>query len=149
MTDDEGSTYEIDSTDIIEEASHDGQDEKKLDPSSSSWPSSTPSSSSSSLEPLSIMDASPFENLLGPTLYQWSSSNPDQAEVKSTSSLLEGKKVVAIYFSAGWCGPCRQFTPLLSKFYAEMNKKGKKFEVVFVSRDRSQEEFTEVALSFT
>jgi hypothetical protein len=30
---------------------------------------------------------------------------------------------------------------MLEKFYMEMNKKGKKFEVVFVSRDRSHEEF--------
>ena len=32
----------------------------------------------------------------------------------------------------------------LDKQNSEMNKKGKKFEVVFISRDRSQEEFAEV-----
>jgi len=35
----------------------------------------------------------------------------------------------------------RQFTPQLEKFYNEMNRKGKKFEIVFVSRDHSNEEF--------
>ena len=127
------------SSDIIEEITDDEQEDHDLMPSSPSS-SSLSSTSSSSTTLLS----SPFEGLLGPTLYQWSSTNPDQAEAKSTSNLLADKKVVAIYFSAGWCGPCRQFTPILSKFYSEMNKKGKKFEVVFISRDRSQEEFAEV-----
>ncbi len=39
------------------------------------------------------------------------------------------------------CGPCKQFTPVLAQFYADMNKKGKKFEIVFVSRDNTEEQF--------
>lgn len=39
------------------------------------------------------------------------------------------------------CGPCKQFTPVLAQFYADMNKKGKKFEVIWVSRDSTQEEY--------
>ena len=38
---------------------------------------------------------------------------------KSTSEVVVGKKVIGIYFSAHWCPPCRQFTPLLSEFYSE------------------------------
>ena len=48
--------------------------------------------------------------------------------------------VWGIYFSAHWCGPCRRFTPFLSKFYQDINKI-KPFEVVYVSNDNSQEEF--------
>jgi thiol-disulfide isomerase/thioredoxin len=31
-------------------------------------------------------------------------------------------KVVAFYFSAAWCPPCRGFTPILSKFYDAVNE---------------------------
>ena len=46
----------------------------------------------------------------------------------------------AIYFSAHWCGPCRQFTPQLVSFYNSLrDQHGKDFEVIFVSRDRSSD----------
>ena len=48
--------------------------------------------------------------------------------------------VVGLYFSAAWCSPCRQFTPLLAKTYAELRKRGTKFQVVFLSSDSNEEE---------
>ncbi|MEO8440436.1 MAG: thioredoxin-like domain-containing protein [Spartobacteria bacterium] len=48
---------------------------------------------------------------------------------------LPQSKYIALYFSAGWCGPCHKFTPELVKFYAEMKPKYPGFEVVFMSRD--------------
>jgi nucleoredoxin len=48
-------------------------------------------------------------------------------------------KTIGIYFSAHWCPPCRQFTPVLVKTYNELVKSGKPFEIVFVSSDRSKE----------
>uniref|UniRef100_A0A914DGB7 Thioredoxin domain-containing protein n=1 Tax=Acrobeloides nanus TaxID=290746 RepID=A0A914DGB7_9BILA len=48
---------------------------------------------------------------------------------------LQGK-VVALYFSAHWCPPCRNFTPILRDFYDEVTEDGE-FEIVFVSFDRS------------
>ena len=41
------------------------------------------------------------------------------------------------------CGPCRQFTPVLSQVYQSMKAAGKadKFEVVFCSADHSEAEF--------
>lgn len=54
-----------------------------------------------------------------------------------------GDKTVLIYFSAHWCGPCRQFTPQLAELYkqAKSGPLGKKFEVVFCSADHEESEF--------
>ncbi|CAK9004312.1 Nucleoredoxin [Durusdinium trenchii] len=76
-----------------------------------------------------------MEALLGETLL-----GPNGQHVE-TASLEEG--VVALLFSASWCGPCLSFKPMLIKFYEEMKKQGKAFEVVFVSSDRDQESFDE------
>ena len=49
---------------------------------------------------------------------------------------LEGK-IIGLYFSAGWCPPCRTFSPTLKEF-REQNKGD--FEVVMVSADRNIDE---------
>lgn len=45
----------------------------------------------------------------------------------------------AFYFSAHWCPPCRSFTPKLVDFYNSNDAAGKKFEIIFVSSDRSED----------
>ncbi|XP_030423561.1 nucleoredoxin-like protein 2 isoform X2 [Gopherus evgoodei] len=55
-------------------------------------------------------------------------------------------KIVGLYFSAGWCSPCRDFTPVLCDFYSELLEGARPpapFEVVFISSDRSPEEMAE------
>ena len=49
----------------------------------------------------------------------------------------EKKKLVALYFSAKWCGPCRKFTPELVQYYNRVTAAHPEFEIVFVSADRS------------
>jgi nucleoredoxin len=44
-----------------------------------------------------------------------------------------------IYFSAHWCPPCQQFTPVLVQTYNQLKEQGG-FEVIFVSADRSEKE---------
>jgi thiol-disulfide isomerase/thioredoxin len=48
-------------------------------------------------------------------------------------------KYIAIYFSAKWCGPCKQFTPKLVDFYNKIDKNN--FELVFISLDKNLNEF--------
>jgi len=64
-------------------------------------------------------------------------------ETKSGAKVVAGEalkgKVVALYFSAHWCPPCRDFTPKLAAAYEMANEDDKKFEVVFVSSDESAE----------
>lgn len=59
-------------------------------------------------------------------------------------SLLAGK-VVLVYFSAHWCGPCRNFTPQLAQFYTQVIQAHphlkNHIEVVFCSADHSEQDF--------
>jgi nucleoredoxin len=49
----------------------------------------------------------------------------------------EKKKLIALYFSALWCGPCRKFTPNLVAYYNKVAAAHPEFEIVFVSNDKS------------
>ena len=51
--------------------------------------------------------------------------------------VIEKKKLIALYFSAHWCGPCRKFTPQLVEFYNRVAPQHPEFEIIFVSNDRS------------
>ncbi|XP_065306038.2 nucleoredoxin-like protein 2 isoform X1 [Dermacentor albipictus] len=58
----------------------------------------------------------------------------------SADEVLRDAKVVALYFSAHWCPPCRHFTPILAEVYAEVKEALPCTEVVFVSLDHSEED---------
>ncbi|UJR07139.1 hypothetical protein I4U23_011427 [Adineta vaga] len=53
-------------------------------------------------------------------------------------------KVVAIYFSAHWCGPCQNLTPILIKHYKEIQSElHDRFDIVFLSSDENEAAFDE------
>jgi nucleoredoxin len=55
-----------------------------------------------------------------------------------TPARLAGVKFYAIYFSASWCPPCREFTPGLVDAYGKIRSMYPEFEIVLVSRDESE-----------
>lgn len=56
-------------------------------------------------------------------------------------AVLANKKLIAFYFSAHWCGPCRKFTPQLVEYYNRVVAEHPEFEIVFYSHDRSAADF--------
>lgn len=64
---------------------------------------------------------------------------------KNVQDLANEGNVVALYFSAHWCPPCRAFTPQLAAWYDKFKKteNGDKFEIIFVSSDRDSGSFKE------
>lgn len=77
--------------------------------------------------------------LLGDKLVQLTGGRVRAAPTGS----IDGARYIALYYSASWCGPCRQFTPELVKAYRELKAKYPDFEVVFVSSDNSAGEMAD------
>ena len=61
-------------------------------------------------------------------------------EVKTSGLSCKKGSVIGLYFSAHWCPPCRQFTPVLAQQFSMHHQNSKKSMVIFVSGDRSQQE---------
>jgi nucleoredoxin len=66
-------------------------------------------------------------------LVRFSSGAVTHADDESLAS----KKLIAIYFSASWCPPCRKFTPELVEYYNRVAPQHPEFELIFFSVDRS------------
>ena len=62
----------------------------------------------------------------------------DGAITPADPSATENKKLIAFYYSAHWCAPCRKFTPQLVDYYNRIAPQHPEFQLVFVSFDRSR-----------
>merc|ERR1719163_2544816 len=108
-----------------------------LSPQGSAASTSKPTTSAPVGAPPSVdMSGGVFEEMFGAELCA------KGGEIVQTSAAL-ADKVVAIYFSAHWCPPCRGFTPELAKAYATYKAAGKNLEIVFASSDRDEKAFGE------
>ena len=77
-----------------------------------------------------------MESFLGTKLITNDGKEADFSRVKDA-------KVIGIYFSAHWCPPCRNFTPILASFYEEVNANEHQLEIIFASRDKDENSFNE------
>lgn len=80
--------------------------------------------------------------VLGDSFTRNGQDGSESTEV-TLASVQSQKKNIGVYFSAHWCGPCRQFTPQLKTLYETLTAKGEAFEIIFVSSDRTEDEFVE------
>jgi len=74
------------------------------------------------------------EGTLGPQMLT-------KSGMQSTSQALGGAPVVLLYFSAHWCPPCKQFTPMLAKAFQALGPDQKQVQIVFCSSDRDPTSF--------
>jgi nucleoredoxin len=63
--------------------------------------------------------------------------------VSADDDAIGKKKLIAYYFSAHWCAPCRKFTPKLVEYYNRVAPEHPEFEVVLYSFDKSATEMEE------
>lgn len=74
------------------------------------------------------------DELFGPKIL----TKPKTTGLPTASAIGPKVKLVALYFSASWCPPCKTFTPILVDFY-NMNKD--ELEVVYISSDHDENSF--------
>ena len=88
-----------------------------------------------SVQPAPELNASPdaISQFLKGDLVQWHNGSVVHAD----ETALANKKLIAFYFSAHWCGPCRKFTPQLVDYYNRVAPQHPEFEIVFYSLDKS------------
>ena len=90
---------------------------------------------------------SAVKELIGDLLMNSSAQTVEASSITNElSSESFGKRVLGLYFSAHWCPPCRDFTPVLVEFYNRFKKSAAAYclvDIVFVSSDHDEESFIE------
>jgi len=87
----------------------------------------------------STLQAKPLADQLGDKLVVHNGKKLEKAD----SSVIKDKDIIAVYYSAHWCPPCRAFTPKLADFYEDMADKYENFQLVFVSSDKNEKAMAE------
>jgi nucleoredoxin len=80
------------------------------------------------------------KHAVGATLENSLLTMKDGKAVAVDGEAAASKKLIGLYYSARWCGPCRKFTPKLVEFYNRVAPQHPEFEIVFVSNDHSRAE---------
>jgi nucleoredoxin len=74
---------------------------------------------------------SAFDEILDGNLVKLSGKS-----LKSFKELQKPSKYYVFYYTASWCPPCQQFTPLLVDFYNK--NKNDNFEIILITSDRDE-----------
>lgn len=90
---------------------------------------------STSISPAAAAAEFSIETLLGAKLLE-----KVKTPAKPINTLIKGKELIGLYFSASWCPPCKAFSPILASFY-DAAAKANNLEIVFISSDRTVEDF--------
>jgi nucleoredoxin len=103
------------------------------------------STDSSSSIPFSPPSETVVARGLSQAIQRWFQALSDGTLLRSGSNqpvpladALGGKEFVLLYASAHWCGPCRQFTPMLANWYKTVKNH---VEIVFLSADHDDSGF--------
>lgn len=77
--------------------------------------------------------------LVGKSILTHNSETGDLIKVSSQNVLRA--EFLGLYFSASYCPPCREFTPLLQRFFEDVNSQYNIIDIVFCSKDRTEADF--------
>jgi len=92
-------------------------------------------------------DMAAVKELIGDVLVKSSGETLESANlINELSSESFGKRVLGLYFSAHWCPPCRDFTPVLVNFYNQFKNSASAYpliDIIFVSSDHDEKSFFE------
>jgi thiol-disulfide isomerase/thioredoxin len=58
---------------------------------------------------------------------------------EATLGAVTESKYLGLFFSAGWCPPCKLMMKPLKDFYTDINMEKKQFEVLYVPVDKKEE----------
>lgn len=61
------------------------------------------------------------------------------ATEEATLEVLKEPKFLGIFFSAGWCAPCKLMLKPLKDFYTDINMQSRQMEVLYVPVDRDMD----------